>query len=387
MIKHLVSLLTILIAGLTIGCPRVLAEEIVTTLTGTVAPECGLNHVILMKVGSHPSLGKQISIPVEDGKFSYILRDTVTEVYALYPQTHIGFTDYHWFFFNENGNVDFKVFKNESGANTLEILAPMPETRSYHDQLYASSHVDEYLQYTAFADSVYSGKNEISADMKSRLEDMGKNAIAAYERNNQEFIASGATLPGLFMIAQTMWAPKEQSFANYADIYDKFYRGRFDGHPYVSQIEESIRSFRSKANIPGNRYTDVEALDADGNMRKLSEFIDGKVALINLWASWCGPCRRHSMELIPIYNEFAPKGFAVVGIGREARSDKFMRHVVEQDKYPWPCLAEIDDSTLIWTKFGIPNAPGRILLVDKEGTILAIDPTPEEIRQKLNELL
>ena len=50
-------------------------------------------------------------------------------------------------------------------------------------------------------------------------------------------------------------------------------------------------------------------------------------------------------------------------------------------------LVELDKQNKIWDKYGIPNSGGKTFLVDKDGSILAIHPTADEVRELLNELL
>lgn len=62
----------------------------------------------------------------------------------------------------------------------------------------------------------------------------------------------------------------------------------------------------------------------NGNIINLSDKIKGKVALLNLWATWCGYCIAKSRTMIPIYNEFKDKGFIgsgakVGGLGKKIR--------------------------------------------------------------------
>ncbi|MEO6912278.1 MAG: TlpA disulfide reductase family protein, partial [Edaphobacter sp.] len=40
----------------------------------------------------------------------------------------------------------------------------------------------------------------------------------------------------------------------------------------------------------------------------------GQVVLINLWASWCGPCRMETPGLVRLYREAGPRGLEVVGL-------------------------------------------------------------------------
>src|SRR6266576_3819236 len=43
----------------------------------------------------------------------------------------------------------------------------------------------------------------------------------------------------------------------------------------------------------------------------------GKVVLINLWATWCGPCRMETPELVKLHREFHSRGVEVVGLSTE----------------------------------------------------------------------
>ena len=130
----------------------------------------------------------------------------------------------------------------------------------------------------------------------------------------------------------------------------------------------------------GSQYIDFEAPDLDGNMHRFSEMIDGaKIVMLDLWASWCAPCRRASMEMIPLYEQYKDKGFAIVGVARETGSTKAMENAIKKDGYKWPQLVELDDRANIWAKYGCINSGGRRILMDSDGRILAFDPTLEEL--------
>ena len=113
----------------------------------------------------------------------------------------------------------------------------------------------------------------------------------------------------------------------------------------MKDMERIIASMNVKV---GGSYIDFTAPDLEGNMVKLSDQIKGKVALIDLWASWCGPCRRLSSSMIPVYETFKDKGFTVVGIARENNNTDAMKKAIEQDKYPWLNLVELNDKGNIW---------------------------------------
>ena len=56
--------------------------------------------------------------------------------------------------------------------------------------------------------------------------------------------------------------------------------------------------------------------DAKGAPFKLADFF-GKVMVVNLWATWCGPCRREIPELIKLNKEFHSRGVEMIGLSTE----------------------------------------------------------------------
>jgi thiol-disulfide isomerase/thioredoxin len=56
--------------------------------------------------------------------------------------------------------------------------------------------------------------------------------------------------------------------------------------------------------------------DASGASFKLADFF-GKVTVVNLWATWCGPCRREIPELVKLHKEFQARGVEVIGLSTE----------------------------------------------------------------------
>jgi thiol-disulfide isomerase/thioredoxin len=60
----------------------------------------------------------------------------------------------------------------------------------------------------------------------------------------------------------------------------------------------------------------VPLKDAKGASFKLADFF-GKVMVINLWATWCGPCRREIPELVKLNKEFHSRGVEMIGLSTE----------------------------------------------------------------------
>jgi len=61
------------------------------------------------------------------------------------------------------------------------------------------------------------------------------------------------------------------------------------------------------------RRPDFSLPDIEGVEHKISEW-DGKVILLNFWATWCPPCRREMPAFIKLQDQFGPQGFQVIGV-------------------------------------------------------------------------
>ena len=137
----------------------------------------------------------------------------------------------------------------------------------------------------------------------------------------------------------------------------------------------------------GGDYFDFTAPDLAGNDHTLSKEIAGRVALIDLWGSWCASCRKHSKELIPLYDKYKDRGFTVVGVAREYDNADAMKTAIRRDGYPWLNLLELDDRLGIWTRYGIGNAGGGRFLVGRDGKILAINLEAAQVEAILEDKL
>lgn len=143
--------------------------------------------------------------------------------------------------------------------------------------------------------------------------------------------------------------------AAYRELFETVYSKKYPDHPFTEQMYNAIASEEIR---PGGHFIDFSAPDLSGKVHTLSEEISGKVAVIDLWASWCGPCRRHSMALIPVYEEYKDKGFTVVGVAREQNGTEAMEAAIRKDGYPWLNLVELNEAG-IYGQNTVPATQGE----------------------------
>jgi thiol-disulfide isomerase/thioredoxin len=65
---------------------------------------------------------------------------------------------------------------------------------------------------------------------------------------------------------------------------------------------------------------DAQLTTIDGKSFKLTDY-SGKVVVLNLWATWCVPCRAETPELISLSNEFKDKGVEVIGVATKENEE------------------------------------------------------------------
>jgi peroxiredoxin len=111
----------------------------------------------------------------------------------------------------------------------------------------------------------------------------------------------------------------------------------------------------------------VSMKDSSGKQRKMSEW-QGKVLLLNFWATWCPPCVSEMPELVALQNELAGKNLQVVGIGIDSPSN--IREFAEKHQITYPLLLGGLEGSELSRQFG--NQSGGLpftILIGPDGSV------------------
>lgn len=119
---------------------------------------------------------------------------------------------------------------------------------------------------------------------------------------------------------------------------------------------------------PGDLRADLALPDADGNLHRLSAW-DGKLVLLNFWATWCGPCREEMPALDAAQQRFGGHGLQVVGIALDAPGavSDYLREVPV--RYPILVgLGHVPEPSMLFgdTRGALPYS----VLIGRDGRIL-----------------
>lgn len=105
----------------------------------------------------------------------------------------------------------------------------------------------------------------------------------------------------------------------------------------------------------------------DGGSFELAQW-RGQVVLVNLWASWCAPCRQEMPLLADAYGGLASRGLHIVGIDVRDGAAPARAFLQQYGAVTWPSVSDPDGVRAVdWGAFGLPET----YLVDPHGTVVA----------------
>ncbi len=143
----------------------------------------------------------------------------------------------------------------------------------------------------------------------------------------------------------------------------------------ASQTAENTNTAKTKSEYPPLQTAIAEAdiQNFDGTTFKVTDK-KGKVLLLNLWATWCGPCKDEMPKLVEMQNKFGDKGFEVIGLNTNDDGDtpekieKFAKEQGLNYKLAYASTEMQADIVKFTQNGGIPQS----LLVDRDGNLRGV---------------
>jgi thiol-disulfide isomerase/thioredoxin len=129
----------------------------------------------------------------------------------------------------------------------------------------------------------------------------------------------------------------------------------------------------------GDAMPDFQLPMANGDTAALSTLLGKKLTIVDIWASWCAPCRKENRAyLAPLYATYKEKGLEIIGYAIDAEEDSWKK-AIAKDQAVWLHASHLTgDSTPFMDALRISTIPANFIL-DAEGKVVAKNVYGEEL--------
>jgi len=138
------------------------------------------------------------------------------------------------------------------------------------------------------------------------------------------------------------------------------------GMPIVPHASEQTESMPPVA--AGDRAADFKLESLDGKDVSLAD-LKGKIVFLNVWATWCGPCREEMPSMETLFDEFKDnKDFVMLAVSQDTRGRASVEQYVEKNGYHFTIL--LDPKNTVSSSYDVSGVP-ETFIINREGRIVA----------------
>ena len=122
----------------------------------------------------------------------------------------------------------------------------------------------------------------------------------------------------------------------------------------------------TKSLQPGLEVPNFAFPDLNGKEVSLSDQ-RGKVVLVNVWATWCPPCRREMPSMQRLYEKFKGKNFEILAVSIDSEGRAAVEPFMRKMNLTFPAL--LDPGETIRPLYGITGVP-ESFIIDQQGILV-----------------
>ncbi|WP_242131914.1 TlpA disulfide reductase family protein [Aestuariivivens marinum] len=394
-----------------------------TIIKGEVFNRPQSKNLLLVKAFDDARFDKIATISIVNGKFDYTLSSNEVQAYKLIfeEEFYAGAMKPITFFaeddvlvmklhdsenFLENKieggvlNSTFNKFNEKTNAVFYSKYMAIEEeykdipreklfSETYHKIIQklkdAKSHEEKIPIYKEMENLQSSGldKSELGEEKYAK----SKRLFDAYLKDKYHYIKSNLDMVSLYMVIDDLMGIKYNN-VDISLIRNAFKKlsEAFPNHSYTNLGASLLHALNDLK--PGGQYVNFIAPDINGNMFELNSILKkNKVVLLDLWATWCGPCIAKTRLVKPVYEKYKDKGFTILGVAGEYKTLDRYNKFMEKEQWEWQQLIELNKQNSIWEKYNVMNGGGGMFLIASTGEILAVNPSAEEVEAILEKQL
>jgi peroxiredoxin len=140
----------------------------------------------------------------------------------------------------------------------------------------------------------------------------------------------------------------------------------------------------------GDLASDFKLEDAFSGETVSLASLKGKVVFLNVWATWCGPCREEMPSMETLYDELKTnKDFVMLAVSQDTKGKSAVVPYVQKNGYHFRIL--LDPENKVGDSYGVSGVP-ETFIIDRTGRIVAhhmgaFDWSRPDVKEALQQLL
>lgn len=250
---------------------------------------------------------------------------------------------------------------------------------------------DALNAYQEIVDSTQREQNKVQQEMRTAYQEGNQMKMQGIQNSFMKFVEKARAkeeekfgklthsfVGGYILATHMMQMP--------ADMLRKRYDMLDDNIKAMPNAKAVLQHLETVERISVGRVApDFTMLNNEGDSVTLSK-VKGKIKLLDFWASWCGPCRQETPNLVKLYKNYQTRGLEIVSVSLDTDKQKWQNAMIEEGM-TWKSLSDLKGSqSPVVALYAFQSIPFTILL-DSDDTILAINLRGEALQKKVAELL
>ncbi|MBC6993576.1 redoxin domain-containing protein [Neolewinella lacunae] len=317
-----------------------------------------------------------VKIPVnEDSTFHYTFNEETSARYELIYLSEFKMNLWREFlFFADEENIRFDLYDRDNRESSLVEGSEYTTLWRHFVKIRESTWMPVFMSAMEQA----SGLPEVQARYKR---DSLNRELVLWEFY---FVKEYPTEIEMAVLYDNVRSHKENRLLqeDFARQYE-YLKAKSTDADLLLQIKNSLRSANNA--LIGKPFSDFFLLLPESDSLRLSKIIpQHKYTIIDMWSPWCSPCIKKSRLLESNYQWMKENGMEVIGIIGGIENEEKYKDAAENFKYPWKNYSEVSDHQSLWSRYGFDYGGGGQVLINRDGTVEAINPSIEDLKRLLS---